>query len=347
MAWYAGAHGIAVGQPEPNTADVGLVHQPGCDGLERGREPHRVRGGHGVRGGGYGRAADDGDPGVGEHAERHVGWHPALGGRVGECLGDPGLDCSVVYRDRCHGADRPLSPLAEPGGTGQGLGRRLRVGERRHARAPGDREHRGWVVEAEQARRHRDVRRRGRRPHDGGLDLGGVGHVGRDVDGDEPVDLARGEEQADRLLEDVSTSGGDQIHRVLDASRRRQRAKGSLELGGELGDLEPGCSTRIGGNDAGAAAVAHHRDPSTGRDRLVGEQHGRVEQLGEGVDADDTGLAEERVDRGVGVGQRRGVEREPRAPAVLRPLFSATMGLRRANSRATRANVRGLPNDSR
>ena len=86
----------------------------------------------------------------------------------------------------------PSSPLAEPGGVGQGLRRRLRVGERRHHRDPsGDGSTEGGSSRPRKHAATGTSRRRGRGPRDRGFDVVGVGDVGRDVDHEQRVDLAR------------------------------------------------------------------------------------------------------------------------------------------------------------
>ena len=305
-----GADGIAVGQPEPNTADVGLVHQPGCDGLQRDREADRVP-----------RAAmasaaevtvvlrHDGDAGVRRARRTSRRVAPSPRGARRRVLGRPG---SRRQRGRPRSAS-PCRPAVWRHSPSQAAWARAWAADSGYANvgtaaAPGDREHRGWVLEAEQARHHRDVRRRGR------------GAARR-----RPRSRGRGSRRARRRSRGARRSRPSRGASRPPARRRQrrrrrsrstgfwtppdgaERAQGSLQLGGELGDLEPGGDAGIGRNDAGAAAVAHHRDPSTGRDRLVREQRRHVEQLRERVDADDPGLAEERVDRGVGIGQRGGV----------------------------------------
>ena len=59
-------------------------------------------------------------------------------------------------------------------------------------------------------------------------------------------------------------------------------------------------------------------------------------------------MGEQRVDRDVGGrDERSGVGGRGRAPAAGRPLLTAMIGFWRVTRRATRANRRGFPNDSR
>ncbi len=135
----------------------------------------------------------------------------------------------------------------------------------------------------------------------------------------------------------------------LHASGRGQVAQRVLELARELGHLEA------------RRRHTHRRRRCRDRRRCsrprpvvrpgpVGGRasDGHVEQLAERVDADDAGLAEDRVDRGVGVGQRGGVGT---GAAGARGACGRSSARRSAcggaSSRAMRANLRGLPNDSR
>ena len=64
---------------------------------------------------------------------------------------------------------------------------------------------------------------------------------------------------------------------------------------------------RVDDHHVDAAGVADDADPGAGRQRLVDQQPGGVEQLAEAVAADDAGLGEQRVHGGVGGGRGRGV----------------------------------------
>ncbi len=110
-----------------------------------------------------------------------------------------------------------------------------------------------------------------------------------------------------------------------------------------LGYPQRNRGTRVGGQHAQRCRVADDRDRTTGRQRLVRQNLRHVELLGHRGHPDHPGLGEKCLDtafadRRAAAGQRRwrGVE-----------LFTATTGLRRASRRATLANFRGLPKDSR
>ena len=81
--------------------------------------------------------------------------------------------------------------------------------------------------------------------------------------------------------------------------------------------------------------------------RLVREQRGDVDQLLERGGADDAGLVEERVDGGLGAGERRGVRARRLLPGRRRAALEREDRLRcgRRGGRA-RPKRRGLPNDS-
>ena len=115
-------------------------------------------------------------------------------------------------------------------------------------------------------------------------------------------------------------------------SRRREAICAQRVLRGrvELGDLEPGARARVGREDARAARVADDRDPAPGGQRLVREHHRGREQLVERVDPDHAGLAEQRVDRDVGRGERGGVRRRGAAPGRRPPALHRDDRLRRA-----------------
>ena len=117
--------------------------------------------------------------------------------------------------------------------------------------------------------------------------------------------------------------------------------------GAELGQLQTVRLAGVGEQDAGAAGVGHDADAPPGGTGCADEQGGDVEQLLQRVGADDAGLLEQRVDRDVEAGQRRGMARCGARAGGERPDLTATIGFRRATSGATRANLRGLPKLSR
>ncbi len=140
------------------------------------------------------------------------------------------------------------------------------------------------------------------------LDVARTGDVGRDEDHEQGVDLGGAQHQAHRPLEDVGAGRRDQVDRVARARAGQGRvAEGFLESSGELGHLEAGRDAGVGGDDGRTAAVAHDRDASTGGYGLVTDQRRHVEEFLQRVDAYHAGRAQERVDRGVEVGERGGV----------------------------------------
>jgi hypothetical protein len=80
-----------------------------------------------------------------------------------------------------------------------------------------------------------------------------------------------------------------------------------LGRGGQLRDGEPGAVAGVGGEDPGPARVADDGDATPSGQGLGPEQQRHVEQLVQRVDPDHAGLAEQRVDRDVGTGHRRGM----------------------------------------
>ena len=191
---------------------------------------------------------------------------------------------------------------------GQRAHRRLRIGEGGDdTRRSGNVQHRGWILQTEQARNDRDVLRVRRGSCHRGLDLVRAGDVRGDVDHEQRVDLTGCEQEPRRSLEHERPGRGDEVDGVLRAAGRRELVQGRLQVRRKLGDLETSRDAGVGSDDRGSTAVAHHRDSPAGRDRLVGEKRANVEELLERVDADHPGLAEEGVDDGVGIGQGRSV----------------------------------------
>ena len=144
-----------------------------------------------------------------------------------------------------------------------------------------------------------------------------VGDERRDEDDDHRVDPVVGQHRLQRALVGLASGGRDEVDRVR--HRRIRRHEGpELGLGGgiEHGNLEPCALAGIGREDAGTTTVRDDRDPTPGGQWLVHEDLRRVEQLGEGVDAGDAGLAEERVGSDVGGGQRGGVRRRGAGPGA-------------------------------
>ena len=87
-----------------------------------------------------------------------------------------------------------------------------------------------------------------------------------------------------------------------------------LSRGVELGHLQTRARARVGRQDSGTAGIADDGDPASRGEWLMRQHHGGRQQLVEGVDADHARLPEQRVDRDVGRGERRGVRRRRATP---------------------------------
>ena len=134
----------------------------------------------------------------------------------------------------------------------------------------------------------------------------GSGDERRDEDRHDRVDGRIVREDAEGAGEVVRGGAGDQVDRVGDGRLGRgEGAQSGLGVGGERRGVEPVAGARVGGEDARPAGVGEDRDGRPAGKRLAGEQRGDVEELAEGVGADDAGLAEERIDRHVGRGEQR------------------------------------------
>ena len=105
-----------------------------------------------------------------------------------------------------------------------------------------------------------------------------------------------GEDIAERL----GRAGGDDVDRIADRRRGGQRGpQPLLRARRQLGDVEPRPRRGIGGEDRRPARVADDRDARAGRQWLVRERLGDVEELFQRVDTGHAGLAEQGVDHGV------------------------------------------------
>ena len=76
---------------------------------------------------------------------------------------------------------------------------------------------------------------------------------------------------------------------------------------GQRLDPQPAGSAGVRADDPRPAGVGDDGDPVAGRERLVGQQRGHVEELAHRVGADDPGVPEQRVD-----GRVAGSEQRPR-----------------------------------
>ena len=101
------------------------------------------------------------------------------------------------------------------------------------------------------------------------------------------------------------------------------------------------------GQHAQRAGVADDPDPVARRHRLGGQQLGDVERRRQAVGADHPGLREQGRHRGLGQGSACRAAPTRAITRACRPDFTAITGFVRASTRASRANLRGLPNDSR
>ena len=114
---------------------------------------------------------------------------------------------------------------------------------------------------------------------------------------------------------------------------------------GTAASSSPSSSSASADQDAERGGVADHGDPGPARQRLVGQQQRGVEQLGEGVTRITPACSNSACTAGVVDRRPRG--RECGVRSACRPHFTAITGLVRASRRASRANLRGLPKDSR
>ncbi len=91
------------------------------------------------------------------------------------------------------------------------------------------------------------------------------------------------------------------------ASRGRSVASATRVSSDERRQLEAGCATGVGTEDAEPACVRQHSDAPAARRRLPGEEHRGVRELLERVRLDHARLPEERLDRGRRSGERGGM----------------------------------------
>ncbi len=139
----------------------------------------------------------------------------------------------------------------------------------------------------------------------------------RDVYHHHRVDFPRLEEHRRHVLVLGRTTGGDQVDRVLGGSGRGQDTPDLLaQLRRQLRDHQAVRFQGIGGEYPGPTGVGDHPHPVTGRDRLIGEERGGVEELLDGVHPDHAGLMEQGLDRDVRRGKGSGVGRGRLAPGL-------------------------------
>ncbi len=144
--------------------------------------------------------------------------------------------------------------------------------------------------------------------------------------------------------------GGEQIDRIAHRGLRRgdppQRRPDGL---GELHDVQPVLLARVRAEDPGPAGVGEDGDPVAPRQRLARQERREVEELAHRAGPDHARLTEAGALTATSDLATSAPVCAPaaRAPAAPRALFTATIGVERERRRATRANVRGFPKDSR
>ena len=197
------------------------------------------------------------------------------------------------------------------------------------------------------------------RARDRGRDLVGARDDRRDEEHDQRVEPRVGEQRRDRLLVGRAGRRAEHVDRVRDARRRpaARLASAARVSVRELRQLEPGRLAGVGAEDAEPAGVREHADAAPARQRLAREQACDVDELLERPRAQHARLVEERVDRGVGAGERgrvrargpragrgrAGLQREDRLAArdAARERARTCAGCRTTRGRAARASVSG------
>ena len=226
---------------------------------------------------------------------------------------------------------------------------RLRVGERDDRRA-GRRAAQPASLGADDDREHRLLRGTARRrARDRRGDLLRARDDRRHEEDDQRVDVRVGEHGASpprRSPPSPSRAGRSGSRGSPRAAARGASARARLV--GELGQLEPGGLAGVGAEDPEPARVREHGDAAAARQRLAREQRRGVDELLERACAQHAGLAEERVDRGVGAGERggvraRGARRRPPSsrPSARGSACGARRGARRARTCAGCRTTRG------
>ena len=140
----------------------------------------------------------------------------------------------------------------------------------------------------------------------------------------------------------------EHVDRIRDARLgRKQLREPRCRLVGEPRQFQPRGLARVGRQDPEAAGVRQDGDAPAERERLRGEEHRDVDELLEALRRitpawwkSASTAASELVSAAV-------CDPAAFAPADVRPLLSARIGFERETRRAMRANLRGLPNDSR
>ena len=174
------------------------------------------------------------------------------------------------------------------------------------------------------------------------------GREGGCADHDRRIDCIVGQDDTECLLVHLGGRGGDQVDRIGDRGVRvdhRDAAPPASPRTAQVPRVPPRRRRRWRGFLVRPSCRRSQRGAP--RERLRAQHQRRVEKLVESVDPNDAGLPEQRVDRDVGLAIAAVCEEAARTPAAERPLLTATIGLRRDTRRAMRANLRGLPKDSR
>ena len=224
---------------------------------------------------------------------------------MSQCLGDHrggrGRVDAAEPHDAACGAAEPLPVLDRPP---EGVCGRLGVGERGHGcrRAEG----RGRAACGEDRGENRlvELLRCADGAADRGSDIRGLDRGGRDEECDHRVHAGIGEDERQCTFEALRGRRAEHVDRVR--KRRLDRkplGESRARLVRRRGQLEAGGLACVGAEDAEPAGVRQHRHAAAPRDGLRREQGGDVEQGGKGVGADDAGLPEDGVDRGVGTGE--------------------------------------------
>jgi hypothetical protein len=125
-----------------------------------------------------------------------------------------------------------------------------------------------------------------------------------------------GRDGLDRPTEVAAARGREHIDGVRHGRRGRQVPAQRLARGGpQRLDAQPRGAARVGARDRRSAGVRHDRHATAGGQRLARQKLGDVELLVERHDADDAGMVEEGVDRGLGGLQQGARVRRRRPPS--------------------------------
>ena len=136
-------------------------------------------------------------------------------------------------------------------------------------------------------------------------DLVGAGDDGGHEDHDQCVDVRVGEDVRNDCLVGRCGRRAEEVDGVAEARfAGNEPASASRVSLGQLGKLEPCALAGVGAEDPEAAGIRDHADAAAAGQWLGREHGGGVEELLERSCAQDSGLVEQRVDGGVGAGER-------------------------------------------